>query len=313
MNKTSKIYISGHRGLVGSHLLNRLKAEGFENIITKTRQELDLLNQADVLKFFEKEKPDFVFLAAAKVGGIMANMTQQGAFLYENLQIQNNIIHSSYLNGVKKLLFLGSSCIYPRNCPQPMKEEYLMTGDVEPTNYGYAIAKIAGLKMCQAYNEQYGTNYITVMPTNLYGSGDNFDPQGSHVLPALIRKFATAVKNGDKEVVLWGSGTPRREFLHAQDLAEACIFLMNNDKVNKDTGLINIGVGDDISILELAQIVKKISGFNGEIILDKTKPDGMMRKLLDVSKINNLEWRAKIDINDGIRQTYDYFLKTHEL
>ncbi|QED23881.1 GDP-L-fucose synthase family protein [Candidatus Deianiraea vastatrix] len=312
MQKTSKIYISGHRGLVGSHLLQKLKDQGYENIITKTRVELDLLNQAEVLKFFEKEKPDYVFLAAAKVGGIMANMTQQGAFLYENLQIQNNVIHSSYQTGVKKLLFLGSSCIYPRNCPQPMREEYLMTGDVEPTNYGYAIAKIAGLKMCQAYNEQYGTNYITVMPTNLYGPGDNFDPQGSHVLPALIRKFATAVKNGDKEIILWGTGTPKREFLHAKDLADACVFLLNSENVNKDTGLINIGVGADISILELANLIKEISGFQGNIVLDTSKPDGMMRKLLDVSKISNLGWKAKISIEEGIKDVYNWFIKTYK-
>ncbi len=307
MQKNAKIYIAGHRGLVGSHLLKKLQDQGYEHIITKTRAELDLLNQAQVLKFFESEKLDYVFLAAAKVGGIMANMTSQGAFLYENLQIQNNIIHSSYQTGVKKLLFLGSSCIYPRNCPQPMKEEYLMTGDVEPTNYGYAIAKIAGLKMCQAYNEQYGTNFITVMPTNLYGPGDNFDLQNSHVLPALIRKFATAVKNGDKEVILWGSGTPRREFLHAADLADACVFLMNSENVNKDTGLVNIGVGEDIPILELANLIKKVSGFTGNVVLDKSKPDGMMQKLLDVSKLSSFGWKAEISIEEGIRKTYEWF------
>jgi len=309
MKKQAKIYIAGHNGLVGSHLWQRLQEQGYENIITKTRAELDLLNQADVLKFFEKEKPDFVFLAAAKVGGIMANMTQQGAFLYENLQIQNNIIQSSYLNGVKKLLFLGSSCIYPRNCPQPMKEEYLMTGDVEPTNYGYAIAKIAGLKMCQSYNEQYGTNYITVMPTNLYGPGDNFDEKHSHAFAGLIRKIHTAKKNGDKEYILWGSGKARREWLHIDDLTDSLIFIFENNI----TEFTNIGCGYDFSMLELAGKIANIIGFKGEIKLDLSRPDGMPQKLLDVSKINNLGWKAKIDIEEGIRQTYDYFLKTYEL
>jgi len=309
MQKSAKIYIAGHNGLVGSHLMARLKSNGYENIITKTRQELDLLNQADVLKFFEKEKPDFVFLAAAKVGGIMANMTQQGAFLYENLQIQNNIIHSSYLNGVKKLLFLGSSCIYPRNCPQPMKEEYLMTGDVEPTNYGYAIAKIAGLKMCKAYNEQYGTNYITVMPTNLYGSGDNFDEKHSHALAGLIRKIHIAKARSDKEYTLWGSGKARREWLYIDDLINALLFILQND-INE---FVNIGCGYDFSMLELANKISRIIGFEGKIILDESKPDGMPQKLLDVSKLSNLGWKAKMDIEDGIRQTYDYFLKTYEL
>jgi len=307
MQKQSKIYIAGHRGLVGSHLVARLRGEGYENIITKTRQELDLLNQSEVLKFFEKERPDLVVLSAAKVGGIMANMTQQGAFLYENLQIQNNIIHSSHLSGVGKLVFLGSSCIYPRNCPQPMREEYLMTGDVEPTNYGYAIAKIAGLKMCQAYNEQYNTNFITVMPTNLYGPGDNFDEKHSHALASLIRKIHLAKQNNDKEYTLWGSGGARREWLYIDDLVDSLMFILEND-INQ---FLNIGCGYDFSMLELASKIAKIIGFTGEIKLDLSKPDGMPQKLLDVSKINALGWRAGVNIDDGIKKTYDYFLKNH--
>lgn len=309
MQKTSKILVAGHRGLVGSHILEKLKNDGYENLIAKNRQELDLLNQNAVFDFFKTEKPEYVFVSAAKVGGIMANMTQQASFVYENLQIQNNIIHSSYLTGVKKLLFLGSSCIYPRDCPQPMKEEYLLTGPLEQTNYGYAIAKIAGLKMCQAYNEQYGVNFITVMPTNLYGPRDNFDLQNSHVLPALIRKFHEAKTKNLNEVIIWGTGNPKREFLYAADLADACIFLMNDNKVNSKTGLINIGTGEDISIKDLTSLIKDIVGFEGNLVFDKSKPDGTPRKLLDISKISEIGWTAKTSLRDGIKKSYEWYIK----
>ena len=293
MEKTAKIFVAGHRGMVGSAIVRELQNQGYKNIVTKTRLELDLIDQKAVRDFFAQEKPEYVFLSAAKVGGIEANRTQQGAFTYENLQIQNNIIHNSYLNDVKRLVFLGSSCIYPRMAPQPIKEEYLLTGALEPTNYGYAIAKIAGVKMCEAYRDQYGCDFIALMPTNLYGINDNFDLNGSHVLPALLRKFHEA-KIAKKPVVeVWGSGTPMREFLYVDDLAKACVFAMNNKKVE---GLTNIGTGADVTIAELAKLIKKIIGYNGEIKFDATKPDGTPRKCMDVSKINSLGWKAEISL-----------------
>lgn len=302
MNLKDKIYIAGHRGMVGSAILRQLKAEGFTNFVLKTSSELDLRNQQAVADFFESEKPNYVFLAAAKVGGIIANNTYRGAFIYENLMIQNNIIHQSYVNNVKKLMFLGSSCIYPKMAPQPLKEEYMLTGELEPTNEPYAIAKIAGIKMCDAYRDQYGCNFISVMPTNLYGPNDNYDLKNSHVLPAMLRKFIMAKRNGDANVTIWGTGSPKREFLHADDLAEACLFLMKN---YNDSGLVNIGVGEDISILDLAILVKKIVGFEGEIVTDTTKPDGTPRKLMDVSKLNGFGWIAKTTLEEGIQKVYD--------
>lgn len=301
MKKTSKIYIAGHRGMVGSSILRALKAKGYSNFLLKTSAELDLRNQQAVADFFAFEKPDYVFLAAAKVGGIVANNTYRADFIYENMMIQSNVIHQAYLNGVKKLLFLGSSCIYPKLAPQPLKEEYLLTGLLEPTNEPYAIAKIAGIKMCDAYREQYGCNFISVMPTNLYGPNDNYDLNNSHVLPALLRKFITAKNNGDTAVTVWGTGSPLREFLHADDLADACLFLM---QTHNESGLVNIGVGDDISILNLAQLVKQIVGFEGEIITDTSKPDGTPRKLMDVSKLTNLGWKASISLEEGIKKVY---------
>lgn len=306
MEKTSKIFIAGHRGMVGSAILRQLQNDGYTNLITKNRQEVDLLNQAAVVDFFKNEKPEYVFLAAAKVGGIEANRSQLGAFLYENIQIQNNVIHCSYLNGVKRLIFLGSSCIYPKLAPQPIKEEYLLTGPLEPTNYGYAIAKIAGVKMCEAYKDQYGCDFISLMPTNLYGINDNFDLTTSHVLPALLRKFHEAKINGKSEVEVWGSGTPLREFLYAGDLARASVFVMNNKKAQ---GLINIGTGSDITIRELAELIKKITEFQGEIKFDTTKPDGTFRKVLDVTKINALGWRATTRLEDGIVTVYEWYKK----
>ncbi len=301
MEKSSKIYIAGHRGMVGSSILRALKAKGYSNFLLKSSAELDLRNQQAVADFFAFEKPDYVFLAAAKVGGIVANNTYRADFIYENMMIQSNVIHQAYLNGVKKLLFLGSSCIYPKLAPQPLKEEYLLTGLLEPTNEPYAIAKIAGIKMCDAYREQYGCNFISVMPTNLYGPNDNYDLNNSHVLPALLRKFITAKNNGDTAVTIWGTGSPLREFLHADDLADACLFLM---QTHNDSGLVNIGVGDDISILNLAQLVKQIVGFEGDIITDTTKPDGTPRKLMDVSKLTNLGWKASISLEEGINRVY---------
>jgi len=306
MNKNSKIYVAGHRGMVGSAIVRRLQKEGFNNLILRTRRELDLLNQQSVKKFFEKEQPEFVFLAAAKVGGILANNTYRAQFIYENLQIQNNIIHSAYLNGVKKLMFLGSSCIYPKLAPQPMKEEHLLTGILEPTNEPYAIAKIAGIKMCQAYNDQYGADYISVMPTNLYGPNDNFDLETSHVLPALIRKFHEAKVNNLPQVTIWGTGSPKREFLYVDDLADACVFLMQTYSGND---FVNIGVGEDISIKELALLIKDIVGFTGKLDFDASKPDGTPRKLLDVSRLNNLGWKAKTGLREGIEQTYRWFVE----
>ena len=302
MKKSSKIYIAGHRGMVGSSILRALQAKGYTNFVLKTSLELDLRNQQAVADFFSNEKPDYVFLAAAKVGGIVANNTYRADFIYENMMIQSNVIHQAYLNGVKKLLFLGSSCIYPKLAPQPLKEEYLLTGLLEPTNEPYAIAKIAGIKMCDAYREQYGCNFISVMPTNLYGPNDNYDLNNSHVLPALLRKFITAKNDGATSVTIWGTGSPLREFLYADDLAAACLFLMDN---HNEAGLVNIGVGEDISILDLAKMVKQIVGFTGDIITDTTKPDGTPRKLMDVSKLTNLGWKASISLEEGIKKIYE--------
>jgi GDP-L-fucose synthase len=302
MKKSSKIYIAGHRGMVGSSILRALQSKGYSNFLLKTSSELDLRNQQDVANFFTVEKPDYVFLAAAKVGGIVANNTFRADFIYENMMIQSNVIHHSYLNEVKKLLFLGSSCIYPKLAPQPLKEEYLLTGLLEDTNEPYAIAKIAGIKMCDAYRAQYGCNFISVMPTNLYGPNDNYDLSNSHVLPALLRKFISAKRNGESSVTIWGTGAPRREFLHADDLASACLFVM---QTYNESGLVNIGVGEDISILDLAGLVKKIIGFEGDILTDTTKPDGTPRKLMDVSKLADLGWRSSIPLEDGIRKVYD--------
>jgi GDP-L-fucose synthase len=302
INKSAKIYIAGHRGMVGSAILRALQVQGFSNFVLRTSSELDLRNQKDVSDFFSKEKPEYVFLAAAKVGGIVANNTYRADFLYENLMIQSNVIHQAYLNGVQKLLFLGSSCIYPKMAPQPLKEEYLLTGILEPTNELYAIAKIAGIKMCDAYRSQYGCNFISVMPTNLYGPNDNYDLSNSHVLPALLRKFISAKREGADSVTIWGTGSPLREFLHADDLAEACLFLMDG---YNESGLVNIGVGEDISILDLAKLVKKIVGFEGEIQLDTSKPDGTPRKLMDVSKLNGLGWKSSITLEEGIKMVYN--------
>jgi GDP-L-fucose synthase len=291
--------------MVGSAIFRKLQKEGYNNIITRSSRELDLRVQSDVEEFFGQEKPDYVFLAAAKVGGIIANNTYRADFLYENLQIQNNIIHSSYLNGVKKLMFLGSSCIYPKLAPQPLKEDYLLTGPLEPTNEPYAIAKIAGIKMCDAYRSQYGCNYISVMPTNLYGYNDNYHPQNSHVLPALIRRFHEAKINNSPEVTIWGTGSPKREFLFADDLAEACYYLMQN---YDEEGLVNIGTGEDISIKDLALLIKDIIGYEGEINFDTSKPDGTPRKLMDVSKLHSKGWQHKIELRDGIKLAYEDFL-----
>lgn len=301
MEKNSKIYIAGHRGMVGSAIKKHLKTAGFQNIITRTSGELDLRQQEPVKAFFEQEKPEYVFLAAAKVGGIVANNTYRAEFLYDNLMIQNNIIHAAYIAGVTKLMFLGSSCIYPKLAPQPMKEEYLLTGELEATNEPYAIAKIAGIKLCDAYRAQYGCNYISVMPTNLYGLNDNYDLNNSHVLPALIRKMHEAKMKDEAEVVVWGSGTPKREFLHADDMAEACIYLMGN---YNEEGLVNIGVGKDITIKELALLIKEIVEYKGELVFDASKPDGTPRKLMDVTKLNNLGWQAKIGLKEGIQAVY---------
>ena len=305
MDKNSKIYIAGHKGLVGSAITRLLEKQGYKNLILKTRQELDLFNQQAVTNFFKKEKPEYVFLAAAKVGGIMANNNYPADFIYENLMIQTNIIHSAYLNKVKKLLFLGSSCIYPKLSPQPIKEEYLLSSDLEPTNKAYSMAKIAGIITCQSYNIQYGTNFISAMPTNLYGPNDNFDLETSHVLPALIRKFHEAKLKNEKKVMVWGSGKPKREFLHTDDLAEACFFLMKN---YNSFEIINAGTGEDITIKDLAEKIKKNVGYEGKIAWDKTKPDGTPRKLLDVSKINKLGWKSKIGLEDGIKMTYEWYL-----
>lgn len=297
MNKNAKIYVAGHNGMVGSAIVRKLKKEGYENIITRSSKELDLRSQVDVSEFFQTEKPDYVFLAAAKVGGILANNTYRADFLYENLMIQNNVIHSSYENDVTKLMFLGSSCIYPKLAPQPLKEDYLLTGELEVTNEPYAIAKIAGIKLCDAYRAQYGCNYISVMPTNLYGPNDNYDLNNSHVLPALIRKVLTAKTNAEPSVTIWGTGTPKREFLYVDDLADACFYLM---ETYNEAGLVNVGVGEDVSIMELAQMVAKTVGFEGEIKTDTTKPDGTPRKLMDVSKLAAQGWKAKTTLEEGI-------------
>ena len=302
MNKQDKIYIAGHRGMVGSAILRNLEAAGYSNFVLRTSSELDLRNQQAVADFFEAEKPDYVFLAAAKVGGIIANNTYRADFIYENMMIQSNVIHQAYVHQVKKLLFLGSSCIYPKMAPQPLKEEYLLTGLLEPTNEPYAIAKIAGIKMCDAYRSQYGCNFISVMPTNLYGPNDNYDLKNSHVLPALLRKFITAKNSGAPTVNLWGTGSPKREFLHADDLAAACVYLMESYDAE---GLVNIGVGEDVSILELAQLVQKIVGYEGTIQTDPSKPDGTPRKLMDVSKLTGLGWKATISLEEGIQRVYE--------
>jgi len=304
MNKQAKIYIAGHRGLVGSALVRKFQELGYDNLILKTRSELNLLNQQEVADFFAVEKPEYVFLAAAKVGGIGANSTYPADFVYENMMIQTNIIHSAYKNNTKKLLFLGSSCIYPKMAEQPIKEESLLTGELEPTNDAYAIAKIAGIKMCQAYNKQYGTNYISVMPTNLYGPNDNFDLEKSHVFPALIRKFHEAKINKEAEVVVWGTGTPIREFLYVDDLAEACIYLMNH---YNDDKIVNIGTGVGVTIRELAESIAKVVGYDGKLFFDTSKPDGTPIKINDVSYLNSLGWQAKTDLLSGIEKTYNWY------
>jgi GDP-L-fucose synthase len=306
LEKSAKIYIAGHRGMVGSAILRKLQNEGFTNFVLKSSSELDLRNQQAVFDFFDSEKPDYVFLAAAKVGGIVANNTYRADFLYENLAIQNNVIHASYLNGVKKLLFLGSSCIYPKFAPQPIPEDSLLTGLLEPTNEPYAIAKIAGIKMCEAYRSQYGCNFISVMPTNLYGPNDNYDLQNSHVLPAMIRKFHEAKLENKQTVELWGTGTPMREFLHADDLADACYFLMQS---YDDSTLVNIGTGVDVTIKELAETIQKTVGYEGEIYWNTEKPDGTPRKLMDVSKLHNLGWQHKINLKEGIEMVYEDYKK----
>lgn len=305
MDKNDKIYIAGHRGMVGSAIHRKLQKEGYNNFVFRTSSELDLRDQQQVANFFTQEKPDIVFLAAAKVGGIVANNTYRAEFLYDNLQIQNNIIHQSYLNGVKKLMFLGSSCIYPKMAPQPLKEGYLLTGPLEITNEPYAIAKIAGIKMCDAYRAQYGCNYISVMPTNLYGYNDNYHPENSHVLPALIRRFHEAKEQGLPSVTIWGTGSPKREFLFADDLADACYYLMQNFN---EEGLVNIGTGEDISIADLAQLVKETVGFEGTIEFDTSKPDGTPRKLMDVSKLHSQGWKHTIELKEGIALAYQDFI-----
>ncbi len=305
MEKNSKIYVAGHTGLVGSAIVRELKKQGYENLIFRTSKELDLRSQSDTLDFFKKEQPEYVFLAAAKVGGIGANDKYSADFIRDNLEIEDNVIDGSHQGGAKKLLFLGSSCIYPKLAPQPLKEEYLLTGPLEETNKAYAVAKIAGITMCQMYDKQYGTNFISAMPTNLYGPGDNFDLETSHVLPAMIRKFHEAKESGAKEVTLWGTGNPKREFLHVDDLASACVFLM--EKYDSPE-IINVGTGEDVSIMELADKVKKIIGCSGKIVWDSDKPDGTPRKLLDTSKINALGWRPLISMDEGIKSTYEWFL-----
>ncbi|MDP1677522.1 MAG: GDP-L-fucose synthase [Bacteroidota bacterium] len=305
MEKNAKIYVAGHRGLVGSAIVRLLRGQGFTNLIVRTHAELELADQLAVRSFFEKEKPDYVFLAAAKVGGIYANNSYPAEFIYQNLAVQNNVIHFSYQSGVKKLCFLGSSCIYPKLAPQPIKEEYLLDGKLEPTNEPYAIAKIAGIELAKSYNRQYGTNYISVMPTNLYGPNDNFDLQNSHVLPALIRKFVEAKQHKTPSVILWGSGKPRREFLYVDDMADACIFLMNNYDGKE---FVNIGTGEDVTILEVANLIKDIVGYNGVLEFDSTKPDGSPRKLLDVSKIHSLGWKAKYSLREGLTKAIDWYL-----
>ncbi len=307
MNKSDKVYVAGHRGMVGSAIVRALKSDGFTNIIGKTSAELDLKNQTAVNRFFEEECPAYVFLAAAKVGGIQANNTYRADFLYDNMMIAANVIHAAHAYKVDKLLFLGSSCIYPKMAPQPLKEEYLLTGELEPTNEPYAIAKIAGIKLCETYRSQYGSNFVSVMPTNLYGPNDNYDLNNSHVLPALLRKFHTATQNGDKQVQVWGSGRPMREFLHVDDLAQACMHIMQNYDGDE---WMNVGTGKDVTIRELAEIIKKITGFKGELIFDASKPDGTPRKLMDVSRLADAGWTYNIDLEDGIRMVYDEIKQT---
>ena len=310
----TRIFVAGHRGLVGSAIVRRLEAEGCENLILRMRGELDLLDPSAVRYFFERERPEIIVLAAAKVGGILANSLYPGEFIYENLMIQSNIIHLSQKFGVKRLLFLGSSCIYPKLAPQPMKEEYLLTGTLEPTNDAYAVAKIAGIKMCESYNRQFGTSFLSVMPTNLFGPGDNFDLDNSHVLPALIRKFHEAKESGAASVTVWGTGSPRREFLYVDDMADGCVHLLGLDDeqfkelvVRLEPCLINIGMGKDITIKELAELVKKIVGFDGEIVFDTGKPDGTPQKLLDTSRMDELGWKAKVSLREGIGRTYQFY------
>lgn len=319
MDKNAKIYVAGHRGLVGSALVRNLKKQSFDNFVIRTHAELDLTNSDATRRFFEAEKPEYVFLAAAKVGGIHANNTYPAVFLRENLEIQTNVIHAAYESGVKRLLFLGSSCIYPRDCPQPIREEYLLTGPLEPTNRPYALAKIAGIEMCWSYNRQYGTHYMAVMPTNLYGPGDNYHPENSHVIPALIRKFHEAKILNLTEVVVWGSGKPRREFLYSDDMAEACIFVMNLPDeqfnvllgANRNDGiapLINVGMGEDVTIQELARMIRDVVGFEGKVIFDANKPDGAMRKLMDISRLNSIGWQARTSLPEGLVRVYKDFI-----
>jgi GDP-L-fucose synthase len=317
MDKHAKIYVAGHRGLVGSAIVRRLKTEGYDNLLLRTSKELDLRDQVATARFFADERPDYVFLAAAKVGGIVANNSFPAEFIYDNLLIQSNIIHNAYLTGVRRLLFLGSSCIYPRLASQPLKEEYLLTGPLEPTNESYAIAKIAGITMCRSYNRQYGTSFLAAMPTNLYGPNDNFDLKTSHVLPALLRKFHEAKLDGRGTVTIWGSGEPFREFLHVDDLADACLFLMNlSEEVfstlithHSSPALINIGSGEEVSIEELALLIKEVVGFSGELVFDTTKPDGTPRKLCDVTRLHALGWRHRIGLKDGLKETYRWYVE----
>jgi GDP-L-fucose synthase len=315
MQKDSRIYVAGHRGLVGSAIMRNLKTKGYTNIIIRSHSQLDLADQSAVRSFFADQRPEYVFLAAAKVGGIVANNTYPAEFIHQNLAIQTNIIHESYLAGVKRLLFLGSSCIYPRDCPQPMQEEYLLTGPLEPTNRPYAVAKIAGIEMCWAYNRQYGTKFMAVMPTNLYGPNDNYELNNSHVLPALIRKMHEAKQRGEKEVVVWGSGTPRREFLYVDDMAEACLYLLEQSEEklrplfsDQQPPLANVGCGEDLTICELAELVRAVVGFTGNLVFDPSKPDGTMRKLLDVGKMNQMGWKATTPLRDGIASVYETYL-----
>ncbi len=307
MDKNAKIYVAGHRGMVGSAIVRKLHAKGYRNLVTRTREELDLLNQAAVHAFMQHEKPDYLFIAAAKVGGIQANNIYRADFIYENLMIEANLIHAAHLADVNRLLFLGSSCIYPRDCPQPIREDYLLTGPLEPTNEPYAIAKIAGIKLCEAYNRQYGRQYVSVMPTNLYGPGDNYDLANSHVLPALLRKAHEAQQRGDSELVVWGTGQPRREFLHVDDMADACVFAMEN---NLNNGIFNVGSGKDTTIGELAETVMRVVGLSAKILFDRSKPDGTPRKLLDVSKLSALGWVYSIDLEEGIRASYAHFSRS---
>lgn len=309
MKKTDKIYIAGHRGLVGSAIVRALLNDGYSNLIYRTRTELNLIQQQSVNEFFAQERPEYVFLAAAKVGGILANNTYRGEFIYENLMVQVNVIEAARRYGVKRLLFLGSSCIYPRNCPQPMREDYLLSGLLEHTNEPYAVAKIAGIKLCEAYNCQYGTDFASVMPTNLYGPNDNFDLETSHVLPALIRKVHHAKEINAESVTVWGSGTPKREFLHVDDMASACIFMMN--KANF-VDMVNIGSGDEVSIRELMELICEVVGFRGKIVYDSSKPDGTPRKLLDTTRLHELGWKARIKLREGLQQTYKWFLQHHK-